>query len=144
LRPRVVNYGDAESEVVLSVSIDGKQVGKPDRFVVKANGTETRTIVYTPTEEGIKRGRFEIRPQGPDAFPDDDRFDFVLSVQPQMSVLVVNGNPSDDPMQDEAFYLKTVLASRPSLSEEKKSEKPAPKVRGQREPIPQAGLTAKD
>jgi hypothetical protein len=143
LRPRVVNYGSSESEVVLTVSIDGKQVGKPDRFVVKPNGTETRTIVYTPTRDGLERGRFEIRPQGPDAFPDDDRFDFVLSVQPQLNVLVVNGNPSDDHMQDEAFYLKMVLSSRPP-TEDQKSEKPAAKVRRPREPIPQAALTAKE
>src|SRR5262249_15403799 len=53
LTPRVVNYGNSESEVILTVSIDGKQVGKPDRFVVKPRSAETRTLIYTPTKEGI-------------------------------------------------------------------------------------------
>jgi hypothetical protein len=112
LTPRIVNHGKSEVEVTLSVHVDDKQVGRPETLTVKPGSTEVRTVVYTPTEPGLKRGRFEIVPRTPDAFPDDDRFEFTLAALPRVKVLLVNGNASPDEFQDEAHFLKTALTSK--------------------------------
>src|SRR5262249_3596954 len=101
LTPRVVNYGKTEAELTLSVVIDEKEVART-QVTVKPGETATRNILYTPSEPGLKRGRFEISSRTPDAFPDDDRFLFTLTVQPRIKVVVVNGGPSPDPLLDEA------------------------------------------
>jgi hypothetical protein len=112
LTPRIVNHGRAEAELTLSVLIDEKEVARAP-VTVKPGEALTRTVVYTPAEPGLKRGRFEVTGKAADAFPDDDRFLFTLSVQPRVKVVLVNGNASDDPLVDEARYLATALASRP-------------------------------
>jgi hypothetical protein len=118
LTPRVVNYGKAEVELTLSVFIDEKEVARTP-LTVKPGQASVKPIVYTPTEPGLRRGRFEITGKTPDAFPDDDRFLFTLAVQPRIKVVLVNGNPADDPLQDEARYLYTALTSKaePTVSE---------------------------
>jgi hypothetical protein len=146
LTPRVVKYGKAEVEVTLSVFIDEKEVARTP-LTVKPGQAAVKPIVYTPTEPGLRRGRFEITGKMPDAFPDDDRFLFTLAIQPRIKVVLVNGNPADDPLQDEARYLYTALTSKaePAATEEKKSD-----IKGTREiqrsldvvEIPQVGLTA--
>ena len=147
LRPRIVNHGSKEAEVTLSVFVEDKQVGRPETLTLKPNSTEVRSIVYTPTTPGLKRGRFEITPRTPDGFPDDDRFEFTLAVEP-LRVLLVNGNLSPDEMQDEAHFLETALTSKaePSTSESKKA---GPDEKGTREiqqalevqTVPQTALT---
>jgi hypothetical protein len=145
LTPRVVNYGKSEAEVTLGVFIDDKQVGKPETLVVKPGSAETRTIVYTPTEAGIKRSRFEVSPRTPDVFPDDDRFDFVLSVQPKMTVLLVSDLPEDDKL-DEGRYVRVALTSKSTPPvEEKKPVGPTLREIQQAidvRPIAQPALTA--
>ncbi len=146
LTPRVVNFGKAAVEVTLSVFIDEKEVARTP-LTVKPGQAAVKSIVYTPTEAGLRRGRFESTGKTPDAFPDDDRFLFTLMVQPRIKVVLVNGNPSPDPLQDEARYLCTALTSKaePAATEEKK-----PGLTGTREiqrsldvvEIPQVGLTA--
>src|SRR5262249_33587809 len=133
-------YGGRDAEVMLRVSIDGKIVGKAETLVVKPRGAETRTLVYTPKKVGLERGRFEIVPSTPDGFPDDDSFDFVLSVQPEMNVLVVKGNRVADGLPGEAHYLDTVLQSRAAPSEDKSPEPPDRETL--KKTIPQTELTA--
>lgn len=156
LTPRVVNHGKTEAKLTLSVLIDEKEVASTN-LLVKPGEEATRAIIYTPTDPGLKRGRFEItshregkpdaRAEPADAFPDDDRFLFTLAVQPRVKVLLVNGNVADDPLIDEARYLETALTSQASPgSTPEKREPGAPSTREiQRSlevrPIPQAGLT---
>ena len=50
-----------------------------------------------------------------DAFPDDDRYQFTLHVEPKLKVLIVNGSPNPDPFENETLYLRAALsAERPA------------------------------
>lgn len=108
LRPRVVNHAKSEpAEVTVGVFLDEKEVARV-AMTLKPGETAAREVVYTPTEAGALRGRFEI---GPDRFPDDDSFLFTLPVAPQVRVLLVNGHPAADPFENEALYLRTALTA---------------------------------
>jgi hypothetical protein len=112
LTARVVNYSKSESsDVTLSVFIDEKEVARTP-LTLKPGETLTRKIDYVPREPGIQRGRFEITGKTSDSFPDDDRYFFVLNVEPRVRVLLVNGHPAADPVDNEARYLYTALTSR--------------------------------
>jgi len=107
LMPRVANYSPTETaEVTLSVFVDEKEIARHP-LTIKPNETVEREVIYTPTEAGSLRGRFEITA---DSFPDDDRYLFALTVVPQIQVLLVNGNPAADPFDNEALYLRTALS----------------------------------
>jgi hypothetical protein len=145
LTPRIVNHGRSDSDLTLSVLIDEKEVARAP-LTLKPGEELTRSILYTPAEPGLKRGRFEITGKAPDAFPDDDRFLFTLAVQPRVRVVLVNANVSADPLTDEARYLATALASKA----EPAGEGAKPGVPTTREiqrslevvEVPQASLTA--
>jgi von Willebrand factor type A domain/Aerotolerance regulator N-terminal len=146
LTPRVINQGKTEAELTLSVFIDEKEVARTP-LTVKAGEVVVKPIIYTPSEPGMRRGRFEITGKVPDGFPDDDRFLFTLSVQPKVKVVLINGNVADDPLQDEAHHLYTALTSKADPTEDQKKQPGAARTREiQRSldviEIPQAGLTA--
>ena len=111
LTPRVVNHGEVDAEVTLSVLIDEKEVARR-QVTVKPGEALTRNFTYTPPEPGLKRGRFTIATKVPDIFPDDDQFLFTLNVQPKLKVVVLNGNPSDDSSLDEATFLSAALSAK--------------------------------
>jgi hypothetical protein len=145
LTPRVVNHGRVDAEVTLSVLIDEKEVART-QVTVKPGETLTRNFTYTPPEPGPKKGRFAVATKTPDAFPDDDQFLFTLEVHPKIKVAVVNGNPSDDALLDEAAYIVTALSSQAEPpSDDKKPAVPGVKDLSRaldvRE-MPQAALTA--
>ncbi len=121
LRPQVVNYSATEpAEVTLSVLIDDKEVASHPISVAPGKSI-VKLIDYTPTEPGLRRGKFKIAGKKPDRFPDDDEFVFTLDVQPRVKVLLVSGNRDDDPARDEARYLYLALTARPDSGEEKKA-----------------------
>jgi hypothetical protein len=144
LTPRVVNHAKVDAELTLSVYIDEKEVARTP-LTVKPGQQVVKPILYTPTEAGLRRGRFEITARTPDAFPDDDRFLFTLAVQPRLKVIVLNGNPSGDPLVDEARYVQTALTARADVGGDAK-----PGARKDREiqasldvvVLPQPALTA--
>jgi hypothetical protein len=108
LRPRVVNHSDSESEEIsVRVFIDDKEVAR-ENITLGPGESGQAEIIYTPTQPGQLRGRFEIPP---DRFTDDDTFLFSLAVEPQLKVLLVNGKPAADPFDDEALYLSTALTT---------------------------------
>jgi len=108
LRPRVVNHSRTEpADLTVGVLIDGNEVARVP-FSLRPGEAATKEIVYTPTEPGVLRGRFEIPP---DHFPDDDSFLFGVHVVPQVKVLLVNGYPAPDPFENEGLYVRTALAS---------------------------------
>ncbi|MDR3638388.1 MAG: VWA domain-containing protein [Isosphaeraceae bacterium] len=108
LRPRVVNPSKTETaEVTVGVFLDEKEVARVP-FTLKPGETATKEVVYTPTEAGVLKGRFEIPP---DRFPDDDTFLFTLPVARQIKVVLVNGRPAADPFEDGALYLRTALSA---------------------------------
>jgi hypothetical protein len=118
LQARVVNYSRTQSaEVTLSMFIDDKVVARTP-LTLKAGETLTRKIDYSPRGPGIHRGRFEITGKTTDRFPDDDRYFFTLNVQPRVRVVLVNGNPAPDPIENEARFLYTALTSSATAKSE--------------------------
>jgi len=108
LRPRVVNHARSEpADLTVGVFLDEKEVARIP-LSVRPGESASKEIIYTPTEAGVIRGRFEI---AADRFPDDDNFLFVLHVVPQLKVLLVNGYPAADPFENEALYVRTALAA---------------------------------
>jgi hypothetical protein len=110
LTPRVVNHSKEPADVTVSVLIDGKEVAN-QALTLKPGETATRRIIYTPTEPGVHRGRYEISTKATDRFREDDQFLFTMTVAPRVKVLLVNGNPSADPYESEALYLKAALSA---------------------------------
>lgn len=108
LRPRVVNHSKSEpAEVTVGVFLDEKEVARVP-MTLKPGETATKEVIYTPTEAGVLRGRYEI---GTDRFPDDDNFLFTLPVAQQVRVVLVNGHPAADPFDNESLYLRTALTA---------------------------------
>ncbi|HEV3005379.1 MAG TPA: VWA domain-containing protein, partial [Pirellulales bacterium] len=122
LKARVANDSKTEpAEVTLSTFIDEKEVARSP-LTIKPGDTADKEIIYVPTEPGMHRGRFQI---GDDRFPDDDQYLFTLAVEPQIKVLLVNGNPSADPFENEALYLRTALTARGEEEQTKQPKAPA-------------------
>ncbi|HEV3343623.1 MAG TPA: vWA domain-containing protein [Pirellulales bacterium] len=108
LRPRVANFSKSEpAEVTVSVFIDEKEVARFP-LTVKPGDFAEKEIIYVPTQPGTLRGRFQIVD---DRFPDDDQYLFTLSIAPPIKVLLVNGNPTGDPFENEGLYLRTALTA---------------------------------
>lgn len=121
LRPRVANYSSGDrADVTLSVFIDDQEVARAP-LSIKPGDTAEKEIVFVPTQPGTLRGRFAI---SDDRFPDDDQYLFTLSVAPPIKVLLVNGNPSNDPFDNECLYLRTALTAHGEENERPAAETP--------------------
>jgi hypothetical protein len=112
LQARVVNASNEPADATLTFLVNDKEVERQS-LKLKPNETVTRKMApYVPAEAGMLRGRFEVAPaRGTDAFPDDDRYQFTLHVEPKLKVLVVNGAPSTDPFENETLYLRAALSA---------------------------------
>ncbi len=118
LNPRVTNYSETDKqEVPVSIFIDDKEIARKTLTLEPGETGETE-LIFTPTEAGVLRGRFEIPA---DRFDVDDSFLFTLNVAPQINVLLVNGNPSVQPLDNEGLYLQTAMIAT-ELSEESESD----------------------
>jgi hypothetical protein len=141
LKARVANDSKTESaEVTLSTFIDDKEVARSP-LAIKPGDTADKEIIYVPTEPSVHRGRFQI---GDDRFPDDDQYLFTLAVEPQIKVLLINGNPAADPLENEALYLRTALTARgeEAQAQQPKSAAQAPAAATSAQPAPSAAATA--
>ena len=115
-RPRIRNLSptkNTSSSFAVTTSVGGQQVDRQP-LVVAAGKTEELEVVYVPTEPGVLKGQFEIPG---DPFLDDNIFRFTLDVRPQVGVLLVNGNPSPNPLDDSALYVRTALTATDSVQE---------------------------
>jgi hypothetical protein len=110
LQARVAHHAKTgePADVPLGVFVDEKEIARA-RLTLKPGETATRKIVYTPTEPGLHRGRFEISGKAIDRFPNDDSYLFTLNVVPRIKVVLVNGNPAPDPFENECLYLRSAL-----------------------------------
>ncbi len=127
LRPRVVNHARSEpADLTVGVFLDDKEVARIP-LSVRPGESASKEIIYTPTEAGVIRGRFEI---GADRFPDDDSFLFVLHVVPQLKVLLVNGYPAADPFENEALYVRAALAATADGDRDQAGTRPPAKSLG--------------
>lgn len=108
LRPQVANYSVSESqEVAVSIFIDEKEIARTV-LSLKPGETSEAEVIYTPNRPGIQRGRYEI---SPDQFSEDDTFLFTLDVSPQVEVLLVNGHPAAETLDNEGLYLRTAMTA---------------------------------
>ncbi len=111
LKTRVVNYSkDQPSDVTVSLLIDDKEIARKN-LTLKPGESSNTPFLFVPTEPGTLKGRFEI---AGDRFPNDDAFLFTLFVEPQVRVVIVNGNPAKnpkDPFENEALYLQTAFTA---------------------------------
>lgn len=111
LRPTAVNYSKGEPvEATVTVFIDEKEV-KRIPMTLKPGEPQSARVTYIPTEPGVHHGRFEIAGKNHEAFPDDDRFLFTLTVQPRIKVLLINGYKAADPSDNESYFLNAALTS---------------------------------
>jgi hypothetical protein len=113
LRPRVVNHSETESQdIPVSIFVDEKEIARKTISLKPGEAGEAE-VIYTPTEDGVVRGRFEIPS---DRFTADDQFMFTLTVAPQVRTILVNGNPAAQPLDNEGLYLRTaIIATEPNL-----------------------------
>ena len=114
LKTRVVNFSkDQPEDVTVSLLIDDKEIARKS-LTLKPGETAHAPFLFVPTEAGTLKGRFEI---SADRFPNDDTFLFTISVEPQVRVVIVNGNPTKnpkDPFENEALYLQTAFTATES------------------------------
>lgn len=114
LNPRVTNHSETEvREIPVGIYIDDKEIIRKT-LTLQPGETGEAEVIFTPTEAGELRGRFEI-PE--DRFDADDSFLFALNVAPQIRVLLINGNPSTQPNEDEGLYLSAAMGAT-DLSDE--------------------------
>jgi hypothetical protein len=115
LYPHVANYSPVQADAEVVVYLDEKEVSRA-RLTLKPGEKARRKVIYFPSEPGTHYGRFEVTGKAAgtgkpfDQFPDDDHFLFTLSVQPRLKVLLVNGAPAPDPLQNETLNLTTALS----------------------------------
>ena len=106
LRPRVTNFSESDSrDVPVSIFLDDKEIARK-LLTVKPGESAEVEVIFTPTQAGVVRGRFEIPS---DRFVGDDQFLFTMNVAPQIKVLLVNGNPAIEPLENEGLYLRTAM-----------------------------------
>ena len=118
LNPRVVNHSETETqEIPVSIFIEDKEIARKT-LTLEPGETADAEIIFTPTEAGVLQGRFEI-PE--DRFEADDSFLFSLNVAPQIRVLLVNGNPAVQTLDNEGLYLQTAMIAT-ELSEETEAD----------------------
>jgi hypothetical protein len=106
LRPRIANFSPSErAEVPISLLIDDDEV---DTQVVLIPPGESREaeFIYTPQHSGILRARYEIPG---DSFSADDNYRFAMTVASEVSVLLINGHPSAEPLDDAALFVRSAL-----------------------------------
>jgi Aerotolerance regulator N-terminal/von Willebrand factor type A domain len=100
----------------VSVVLEDQVVGQLN-LTVQPGQSATAALAITPKKAGMLRGRFELPP---DAFPDDNTYQFCLNVEPHIRVLLIT-TPGDGPLEDPAIYLRAALAS-PLLARGQASE----------------------
>ncbi len=106
LRPRVTNFSETDTrDIPVSIFLDDKEIARK-MLTVKPGESGEVEVIFTPTQAGIVRGRFEIPA---DRFSGDDQFLFTMNVAPQIKVLLVNGNPALEPLENEGLYLRTAM-----------------------------------
>ena len=108
LRPRVTNFSESDTrDIPVSIFLDDKEIARK-MLTVKPGESGEVELIFTPTQAGVVRGRFEIPS---DRFAGDDRFLFTMNVAPQIKVLLVNGNPAIEPLENEGLYLRTAMVA---------------------------------
>ena len=110
------NFGDKEAEGLdFTVRVDPPVSGDPGEaqageiLRIPAGGVVTRSLPYRFDESGYHTVVAEVRSDG--LVVDNKRF-FTVDVRDEIEILLVDGDPSVDPLERETFYLQTALQPR--------------------------------
>ena len=107
LRPRVVNFSTTEAaEIPVSVFAGDEEVARKT-ITVEPGQSADAELIFTPDAAGIHRLRYEIPD---DRFAADNTYRFTLTASTEVNVLLVNGHPSSDPLEDRGLFLRSALA----------------------------------
>jgi len=108
LRVRLVNYGPETTNAQMVLRVDGVEHG---RWPVElpGRGPHVERIPLILTEPGVHRLRLDIETR--DGMAEDNTLFAALTVSPQISVLVVDGESHARGHQSAAFYLQAALRS---------------------------------
>lgn len=106
---RLANY---TSSVIRDLAVQSEVNGAPLPPVavdaIAAGEEQTVSFEVTVPDEGFADLAFSI--ESYDDFAADNTFRMSVHVKPVLSVLIVDGQPSTDPMRDEVHFLRTALA----------------------------------
>lgn len=106
IRAVVANFSDREEKAVpVSLWLGTRKVAEQ---LVDLGAGERRTVNFSfvAPSSGPQEGKVEL---APDRLTADDRFYFPLQVEPQIRVLVVDGDPRPSLSESESYYLANAL-----------------------------------
>jgi hypothetical protein len=119
LRVRVQNHGKRPwQDVAVHLEADGARL-RTTRVSLPAEGFSV--VTFTHAFDSVGDHSLAVRMEG-DSFPDDNAFYSVVQVRNQLNVLLVDGDPSDQPLGGAADFLELALtpylaAANPSLKD---------------------------
>lgn len=126
LTARVINYSSNRQEATVRLFLGEKEVGEARRIVTlpaRKEGAndhivDVRFPPLTLQEPGLLRAAYRVSlnqggSDSRDAFPADNEYLFTLHVRPRVKVLLVNGQPSPDPLENETLFLRAALSVIP-------------------------------
>lgn len=119
LRVRIQNHGKRPwQDVAVHLEADGARL-RTSRVSMPSEGVSV--ISFTHAFETVGDHSLAVRIEG-DSFPDDNAFYTVVQVRNQLNVLLVDGDPSDQPLGGAADFLELALTpyqavANPSLKD---------------------------
>lgn len=109
IRATVANFGrEARRDVKLQPEIDGSPQPLAVIDTIAPGASASTAIEIAAADEGWRE--LQVRIVGGDGFPLDDARRITLQVKPALSVLLVSGEPSADPLRDETRLLQNALS----------------------------------
>ncbi|MCD6415222.1 MAG: BatA and WFA domain-containing protein [Planctomycetes bacterium] len=105
LRCTVANTAAQQVSATIRLMLEGRAMAR-DEAVVEPGGLHTASLEHVFERPGPVSGQVEL---GPDQLDADNAFYFAMDVQERVSVLLVNGDPSSAPQDNETFYLDLAL-----------------------------------
>lgn len=108
-RARIANFsGRATPKLSLGVTINGAPAPPVACDPIEPGKRGTASFEVTIPEAGV--ARVEVGVGRHDGMPADDTYAIAVDAKPAISVLLVDGDPSTDPLRDETHFLRTALA----------------------------------
>jgi len=106
LRVRIQNHGKRPwQDVAVHLEADGARL-RTSRVSLPSEGEAI--IAFTHAFDKVGDHSLAVRIEG-DSFPDDNAFYSVVQVRNQLNVLLVDGDPSDEPLGGAADFLELAL-----------------------------------
>jgi hypothetical protein len=113
LRVRVENHGKRPwQDVVVHLEADGARL-RTSRISVPPEGEAS--LSFTHAFDKVGDHTLAVRIEG-DSFPEDNAFYTVVQVRNQLNALLVDGAPSDQPLEGSTDFLEIALAPHQSAS----------------------------